>query len=100
MSMQQDMQGLGSASRRVGAQVTVVDRRALAPAGPGCAYRGQRCTGTLYDACTTGVWCAWGIHASADNELVASCYFHIPPNLVVDHWTSDGESSSHRDVLL
>ena len=34
MSMQQDMQGLGAASRRVGAQVTVLDRRALAPAGP------------------------------------------------------------------
>jgi hypothetical protein len=31
LSMQQDMHGLGSASRRVGAQVTVVDRRALAP---------------------------------------------------------------------
>jgi hypothetical protein len=25
---------------------------------------------------------------------------HIPSDLVVDHWTSDGESSSHRDVLL
>ena len=75
MSTQQDRQGLGAASSSVGAQVTVVDRRALAPAGPGCAYRGQRCTRTLYDACTTGVWCAWGIHASADNELVASCYF-------------------------
>src|SRR5437660_2176907 len=23
-----------------------------------------------------------------------------PPDLVVKHWTSDGESSSHRDVLL
>jgi len=26
--------------------------------------------------------------------------FHIPLDLVVDHWTSDGESRSHRDVLL
>jgi len=24
---------------------------------------------------------------------------HIPSDLVVDHWTSDGESSSHRDAL-
>jgi hypothetical protein len=30
MSTQQDRQGLGAASSRVGAQVTVVDRRALA----------------------------------------------------------------------
>jgi len=68
MSMQQDMQGLGSASRSVGAQGTVLDRRALAPAGPGCAYRGQRCTGTLYDACTSGVWCTWGRNALAYNQ--------------------------------
>src|SRR5262245_13570786 len=26
--------------------------------------------------------------------------FHIPSDLVVDHWTSHGDSSSHRDVLL
>ena len=26
--------------------------------------------------------------------------YHIPSDLVVDHWTSDGESISHRDVLL
>src|SRR5947209_14204692 len=26
-------------------------------------------------------------------------YAHIPSDLVVDHWTSDGESSSHRDAL-
>ena len=26
--------------------------------------------------------------------------FHIPSDLVVDQWTWDGESSSHRDVLL
>jgi len=25
---------------------------------------------------------------------------HIPSNLVVDHGTSDGESSSHRNILL
>src|SRR5215510_11666347 len=23
----------------------------------GCAYRGQHCTGALYDACTAGIWC-------------------------------------------
>src|SRR5882762_79072 len=26
--------------------------------------------------------------------------FHIPSDLVVDHWTSDGKSRSHRGVLL
>jgi hypothetical protein len=26
--------------------------------------------------------------------------FQIPSDLVVDHWTSDGESRSYRDVLL
>jgi len=25
---------------------------------------------------------------------------HIPSDLVVEHWTSDGESRSYRDVLL
>jgi len=25
---------------------------------------------------------------------------HIPSDLAADHWTSDGESRSHRDVLL
>jgi len=29
------------------------------------------------------------------NEL-----FHIPSNLVVDQWASDGESRSHRDFLV
>ena len=28
------------------------------------------------------------------------CAFTAHPNLVVDHWTSDGESRSYRDVLL
>src|SRR5712691_2140449 len=34
------------------------------------------------------------------NTTAASRSWHIPSDLVVDHWTSDGESSSHRDVLL
>src|SRR5712691_10923673 len=28
------------------------------------------------------------------------CAFTAHSDLVVDHWTSDGESRSHRDVLL
>ncbi len=27
-------------------------------------------------------------------------FFHIPSNLVVDQWASDGESRSHRDFLV
>ena len=38
---------------------------------------------------------------SARRALCASYRnFHIPSDLVVDHWTSDSESSSHRDVLV
>ena len=32
--------------------------------------------------------------------LRLGCDTHIPSDLVVDHWTSDGESRSYRDVLL
>ena len=32
--------------------------------------------------------------------MLATPISHIPSDLVVDHWTSDGESSAHRDVLL
>src|SRR6266702_219925 len=40
--------------------------------------------------------CCCGLRLRAFSPQI----LHIPPNLVVDHWTSDGESSSHRDVLL
>ena len=30
----------------------------------------------------------------------AISFFHIPSDLVVDQWASDGESSSHRDFLF
>ena len=33
-------------------------------------------------------------------EALRIAAMHIPSNLVVAHGTSDGESSSHRDILL
>jgi hypothetical protein len=33
-------------------------------------------------------------------RVIESSKNHIPSDFVADHWTSDGESSSHRDVLL
>ena len=33
-------------------------------------------------------------------NLAKGDFSHIPSDLVVDYWTSDGESRSYRDVLL
>jgi hypothetical protein len=35
-----------------------------------------------------------------DDIVVETDIFHIPSNLVVDQWASDGESRSHRDFLV
>jgi len=47
-------------------------------------------------------WAAKMVGAIPVEEILkaGSEKVHIPPNLVVDHWTSDGESRSHRDDLL
>jgi hypothetical protein len=41
-----------------------------------------------------------GLVTPPGQELFHSPDFHIPSDLVVDHWTSEGESRSHPDVLL
>jgi hypothetical protein len=43
---------------------------------------------------------ATGLDNSGNIEGNSHGLFHIPSDLVVDHWTSDGESRSHRDVVL
>ena len=52
----------------------------------------------------------WGFYVSRGELLVIALarsflfaekkIFHIPPDLVVDQWAFDGESSSHRPSLL
>ena len=37
---------------------------------------------------------------SYSDERVRTSIFHILSDFVVDHWSSDGSSSSHHDVLL
>jgi hypothetical protein len=39
-------------------------------------------------------------HVEAESRRISGDKFHIPSNLVVDQWASDGESRSHRDFLV
>src|SRR5499426_2204977 len=63
------------------------------------AYRDKQSHRTLHDLGNLDMWCPRDLLVTYSQHYCTKCR-HIPPDFVVDRWTSDGESSSHRHFLF